>query len=273
VRITVIVPCFNEGRFVADAVASVREAEPVEIVVVDDGSTDPTTHAVLGEIEQAASARVIRQANAGVGRARTAGLAASSGRYVLPLDADDLAIPGVLGEMADLLDADPGASAVVGDIQEFGEHEVLRAVPARLDPYRVAFTNEYPITAMFRRSSVESAGGWYCPASGLQGYEDWNLWMSLAEGGARIVHLGPGRAGYRRRLHGQRLNARAKQRHRALYQAMVVAHPALFAERAAHRRRSDLSAPRKMLYPILYGATASWPLERQLKRLADRAGF
>jgi len=79
---------------------------------------------------------------------------ATSAPYVYPLDADDLALPGVLARMADRLDADSGAVACVGDIAEFGDHELVREIPARLDPYRVALTNEYPITAM-RLGSTE----------------------------------------------------------------------------------------------------------------------
>jgi glycosyltransferase involved in cell wall biosynthesis len=272
VRISVIVPCF-EDRLVSDAVASVNEREPVEIIVVDDGSTDAGARAALAGVEEAGMARVIRQAHLGVAAARMTGLAAVGGRYVFMLDADDLAIPGVLAAMADLLDADPGAAAVVGDLHEFGEHELLRAVPERLDPYRVAFTNEYPASALYRRSVLEAVGGWRCPSPGLQGYDDWNLWIALAEHGERIRHLGPGRPGYRHRLHGPRLNTWTKGRHRILYRALVAAHPALFAQLPAHRRRSDLSRARRVLYPVVYGSTTAWPLDRQLKRLADRTGF
>ena len=221
-RVAVLIPCHGEGALIAEAVRSVQEDEPVEIAVVDDASSDTETRTTLDALD----VKVIRlPENAGVGNARTTAFEATAAPYVYPLDADDLAIPGVLARMADMLDADPGADVCVGDIVEFGDHELTRAIPARLDPYRVALTNEYPITALYRRTAVEAAGAWR-PFYERQGYEDWNLWMGLAERGARIVHLGG--PGYRRRLHGQRLNQLARRRHRERYEAMQRAHPELF---------------------------------------------
>jgi hypothetical protein len=171
--------------------------------------------------------------------------------------------------MADLLDADPAVAACVGDIAEFGDHELIRRVPHRLDPYRIAYTNEYPITAVFRRSAIEAAHAWE-PVEGLDGYEDWRSWMALAERGERIVHLGA--AGYRRRLHGLRLNHAARRRHRDNYESMRREHPLLFSRVREHRRSSDLSPLNRALYPLLYGARAEVPLERHLKPLFDRLG-
>jgi glycosyltransferase involved in cell wall biosynthesis len=267
-RVAVLIPCHGEGPLIAEAVASVREAEPVEIVVVDDASPDAETRETLAALE---GARVIRlPQNAGVGNARTAAFEATTAPYVYPLDADDLAIPGVLARMADALDADPGAAACVGDVEEFGDHALTRFTPARLDPYRVALTNEYPVTALFRRSAVAAAGAWR-PYYEHQGYEDWNLWMGLAERGERIVPLGA--PGYRRRLHGERLNQLARTRHAERYAALRRAHPDLFARLKEHRGDSDLSPLKKALYPIVYGARAEIPLERHIKPWFDRLGI
>jgi glycosyltransferase involved in cell wall biosynthesis len=267
-RVAVLIPCHGEGALIADAVRSVQEDEPVEIAVVDDASPDDETRATLDALDGVKVIRLPR--NAGVGNARTTAFEATEAPYVYPLDADDLAIPGVLARMADRLDADPGADVCVGDIVEFGDHELVRAIPSRLDPYRVALTNEYPITALYRRTAVEAAGAWR-PFYERQGYEDWNLWMGLAERGARIVHLGA--PGYRRRLHGQRLNQLARRRHRERYEAMRRAHPDLFGRLREHRRASDLSRTKRALYPLLYGARAEIPFERQIKPWFDRLGI
>ena len=272
-RIAVIIPCHGEGRLLAEAVASVQEPEPVHVVVVDDKSPDEETQRALDAVE-AAGATVIRlPENRGVGRARMAALAETRSRYIAPLDADDLAEPGALSAMADRLDADPEAVACVGDILEFGDDELVRAVPQTLDPYRVAYTNEYPVTALFRRDALEEVGGWYRAWTAQQGYEDWNLWMDFAQGRRRIVHLGPGVIGYRRRLHGSRLNAEAKRRHAEIYKAMRADHPELFGSLAEHRRRSTLSRTRRLLYPIVYGARAEVPFERRIKPWLDRLGI
>jgi glycosyltransferase involved in cell wall biosynthesis len=205
-----------------------------------------------------------------VADARMTGLAATTAPFVVPLDADDLAEPGAFTAMADALEAAPGAAACVGDYLEFGEGTIMRAVPERLDPFRIAYTNEYPITGVFRRSALEAVGGW--TRRGLIGYEDWGLWMSLAERGATIVHLGPSRCSYRRRIHGTRLNAIARRAHAEKYWALRAAHPDLFDHLDDHRRHTDLSAPRRLLSPLVYGERPAVPFERWLKPLADRLG-
>jgi hypothetical protein len=199
------------------------------------------------------------------------GLRSTTAPFVYPLDADDLAIPGVLAMMADVLEQDPRAAACVGDIEEFGDHELVRRIPKQLDPYRVAYTNEYPVTALFLRESVEEAGGWRPLSTEQVGYEDWNLWMSLAERGERIVHIGS--PGYRRRMHGVTFGAQSLAHHRRNYEAMRRAHRDLFARLPEHRRASDLPKSRKLLYPLVYGRRAQIPLERTLKPWFDRLGL
>jgi glycosyltransferase involved in cell wall biosynthesis len=269
----VIIPTHGEGHLILDAVASIQEPEPVHVVVVDDASPDEETGRTLSQLE-AAGHHVLRlRRNRGVGRARMAAFETTTARYIFPLDADDLAEPGVLSMMADRLDAEPAAVACVGDVLEFGDRRLVRAVPFWLDPFRVAYTNEYPISALFRRTALEEIGGWYRAWTAQQGYEDWNLWMGFAEQRRSIVHLGPGVISYRRRLHGSRLNAEAKRRHAEIYEAMRAAHPDLFGSLEEHRRRSDLSRARKLLYPLVYGARAAVPFERQIKPWLDRFGI
>jgi glycosyltransferase involved in cell wall biosynthesis len=269
-RIAVIVPCFNDADLVRQAVGSVEESEPVEIVVVDDHSTDEATLAVLAELERDGVRVLRRDHNAGVAAARQAGLGATGGEFVFPLDADDLAVPGALAAMAAALESAPDAAVCFADYAEFGDAELVRAVPERLDPYRLAYTNEYPISSLFRRGALEAVGGFTPNGYGGRSYEDWNLWMTLAESGARGVHLGPGRIGYRRRLHGERKLHTGKRRHRELYRELRAEHPRLFRELPEHRRRSDLSGLRKRLYPVVYGGRRRLGFESRVKAALDR---
>jgi hypothetical protein len=188
---------------------------------------------------------------------------------VLPLDADDLLMPGVLAAMADKLDAAPAAAACVGDYEEFGDGTVTRAIPATLDPFRVAYNNDYPITALYRRSAIRE--GWHDPLPDMRGYEDWGLWMTLAERGEPIVHLGG--VVYRRRLHAPGVNAAAQRRHAELYRALRESHPRLFADLPAHRRASTLPRLRRLAYPVLLGDRRLLRGARVVKPLLDRAGF
>jgi glycosyltransferase involved in cell wall biosynthesis len=266
----VIIPCHCDGRLVVEAVRSIREDEPVELVVIDDASPDTVTQETLQRLQRK-GVRVLRhEENRGVGDARLTGLAATSAPFVFPLDADDHGLPGVLARMADVLESHPEAAVCVGDVLEFGEHDVQRRTPARLDPYRIAYTNEYPITALYRRSALSAVRAWEQFGVG-QGYEDWNLWMSLAERGEQIVHVGG--PSYRRRLHGRRLNHKARDAHQERYQAMRLLHQDLFERLPQYKRSSDLSPFQRALYPVIFGARAEVPFERRLKPLFDRLGI
>ncbi len=241
--------------------------------MVDDGSTDPATERVLERLA-AEGVRVVRQENQGLVGARMTGLRETAAPYVFPLDADDCAVPGALSAMADLLDAHPEAAVCYGDYEEFGDVDLVRAVPERLDPYRLAYTNEYPVSSLFRRRVLDEVGGWTANG-GLEAYEDWNLWLKLAERGAAAVHAGEGVRTYRRRLHaasGGRLLDLGRSQHRRLYGRLRALHPDFFARVRAHRRGSDLSPVRKLLYPVVYGGRPRLPVERRVKRLLDRLG-
>jgi glycosyltransferase involved in cell wall biosynthesis len=272
-RVAVVIPCFDAGPMLLEAIASVQEPEPVEIVVVDDESSDPATLELLARVE-ANGVRVIRQRpNGGCAVARTTGVEATGAPYVFPLDTDDLAVPGMLSKLADQLDEDPGAAVAGGDYEEFGSYEVIRAVPDRLDPFRVAYTNEYAVGALYRRSVIEPLGAWRDPGGpGQRGYEDWNLWMDLAERGERLIHMGPGVPVYRRRVLETGVNHDSRRRHAHLYERLRAGHPDLFARVAEHRRRSDLSSVRKLLYPVVYGDRRLLRGERVIKPLLDRVG-
>ena len=246
----------------------------MEVVVVDDASTEPETHEALDRVE-AGGAHVIRLArNAKVWTARNIGLAEIAAPYVFPLDADDLLLPGSLGAMADALDASPDAAACVGDYVEFGAvEENVRRVPATLDPFRIAYQNEFG-APLLRRSALEEVGGW-APSDGDDadfGYEDWHVWMGLAECGFPIVHLGE-RLSYKRRLHGVRRLQLDRRRHLRLYRNLRRLHPRLYERLAEHRRRSQLSPPRKLLYPLVYGWRPRFPFERTVRVWLDRRGL
>lgn len=101
-RVSVVIPCFNAERYVAATLRSVLlQAETaLEVIVVDDGSTDGSVAVVEGEFPQV---RVIRRANGGVAAARNAGIAAATGDWVAFCDADDIWLPGKLAAQFDAM--------------------------------------------------------------------------------------------------------------------------------------------------------------------------
>jgi glycosyltransferase involved in cell wall biosynthesis len=263
-QITVITPSHNDGPLLREAVDSLRAAEGIELVVVDDASTDPETLEIMAELEAQGTRVVHHQENKRLAEARNTGLAATSAPYVFPLDADDLAAPGALKTMLARLEAAPEADVCFGDYLEFGPYELVRRVPHEIDPYRLAYRNEFPVAALFRRSVLESVGGWTDLGDPI-GYEDWDLWLKLAEGGHRGVHAGDGLLTFRKRTReGSMLNA-TRDGHNTLYRTIKERHPGIFDSIPRLRRESNLSPVKARMYPFLFGARPRPAFERRLK--------
>ncbi len=246
-RIAVVVPCFNDGAFVEDAVASVREPEPTEVVVVDDGSTAAATKEVLARLE-ARGVRVVRQANAGLAAARMAGVAATAARYVFPLDADDQLEPGALGVLADVLDEDPTVAFAYGHIVFTGDRVGGRKAQP-WDPFTLLYANRWGAQCLYRREALLAVGGWSFPDI----YEDWDLLLALAEHGYRgrpvdqlVLHY--------RRHSSPRLSTRGYRRYGQLYRRLRERHRPLFEARAALARASGTPRWRRVAYPLLLGS-------------------
>jgi glycosyltransferase involved in cell wall biosynthesis len=243
-RVAVIVPCFDDGLTLPETLASLKGQEPHELVVVDDGSTDPTTLRVLEELDRTGTA-VVRRENGGLSAARMSGLAATTAPYVFPLDADDLLGDGALARLADALDADDDAMAAWGDVELFGSVELELRMPRSLDPWLFTYVNEVPGTSLLRRTALEAVGGWRLAG----GYEDWDLWLSFAERGYRGVYV-PGRM-IRYRQHGSRMNADAIMQHGVKHARLRELHPMLFSDRRHLRRASPESRHVKLLWPLI----------------------
>jgi len=121
--VSCIVPVYNGARFIAEAIVSIlaQDWRPLEVIVVDDGSTDSTPEVLAGFGDPV---RVIRQDNAGPVVARNRGVAAAAGEFLAFLDADDLWVPDKLTRQVKGLLADPDLGFSVGQVQNFWEEEV-----------------------------------------------------------------------------------------------------------------------------------------------------
>jgi hypothetical protein len=120
-----------------------------------------------------------------------------------------------------------------------------RGVRSGPDPWRITYSNPFSYCAMFRRDALEDAGGWSMPGS----YQDWDLWMALAErgyAGMRVPVLV-----LNHRVHGGRMWRAGMSRHDEIYANLRARHPRLFAERRANWRRSPEPLSVKLAYPLI----------------------
>jgi glycosyltransferase involved in cell wall biosynthesis len=129
--ISVVIPAYNAERFLADALASVQRQQAchLEIIVLDDGSTDGTRQIA----EPWPGVRYFWQANSGIGAARNAGVAQASGELLAFLDADDLWTDDKLQRQLAVLEARPDIDLVGGQVEQFFD-AALAVPPGALPP-------------------------------------------------------------------------------------------------------------------------------------------
>ena len=187
--VSVVIPCFNHARFLADALDSVRaQTWPhVEAIIVDDGSTDDPTSIV----DRYPDVRLIRQSHRGLSEARNAGWRASAGSVIIFLDADDVLAPRAATAAVEQLGSYPEAMLA------FGRLELMDAsgkpIPATLPIVTERFYEELlrrnyirtPAMAAVRREVMKLVGGFdpSCSPSA-----DYDLYLRVARRYPLIAH-------------------------------------------------------------------------------------
>lgn len=187
-KISIVIPCYNHGEFLPEAVTSVTRLgrEDVELIVVDDGSTDERTRKEINTLD-GCGVRVIRQENRGLAAARNVGIKASKGKYIFPLDADDHLRDGWIDRAIVILNTNPEVGIVYGDGEYFG----IRTGRWRVGPFdseKLLKWNYIAACALFRRAVWERNSG-YDGAMPVQGLEDWDFWLGALEHGWRFEYL------------------------------------------------------------------------------------
>jgi glycosyltransferase involved in cell wall biosynthesis len=189
-RVSIVIPCFNHGRFLREAIASVEQCDrdSYELIIVNDGSTDAETGKVIGDL-QAAGYHVINQDNQGLAAARNAGIRVAKGAYILPLDADNRIKPDYIYKATHILDSNPEVAVAYGKPEYFGDPVELPLKPVtEFDVIQLLDGNFIDACAVFRKSAWEKCGGYdmSMPAPGL---EDWDLWLSMSARGYRFYFI------------------------------------------------------------------------------------
>jgi glycosyltransferase involved in cell wall biosynthesis len=196
--VSVIIPCFNLGPFLDEAVSSVlaQTFQDFEILIVDDGSTDAATQAVLAGYSRPKT-RVFRAEHAGLAAARNLGIGHAAGRYLCALDADDRLEPTFLEKMVGVLDNDDSLTFSSCWLRTFGA-ETWHWTPERCDLPTLLWEDTVLTAALVRRDAILAVGG-YDTTMPEQGDEDWDLWLTLVERGHRGAILPEILFNYRRR--------------------------------------------------------------------------
>lgn len=191
--VSVVIPAYNASRTIGETLrsAAAQTHAELEILVVDDGSTDETPDIIRSHAAADGRIRLLSQANAGVAAARNAGIAASAGEFIAPLDADDLWHPAKIERQLSVFrEGGDRLGLVYTWFALIDRHS--RVVQLRHEPRHqgdvlraLAFHNFIGngSSALVRRTAFDRTGG-YDPSlrgRGGQGCEDWKLYFEIAE--------------------------------------------------------------------------------------------
>jgi glycosyltransferase involved in cell wall biosynthesis len=226
--VSIVIPCFNLGRFVREAVESAQsQSRPAEeIFVIDDGSTDPYTNEVLAELESE-GVTVLRKANGGAPAARNYGIARATGDFILCLDADDVLLPHYLEETVPVLEASPELG-IVGTHLEFFGNRTGTWQPKPVPIATMLWRNSIPSASLFRRQCWAETGGY---RESLVANQDWDFWLSIIERGWGWTIVD--RVLYRYRIRRGSISDERETLRPELMKELVMHHLALYQENVA----------------------------------------
>jgi glycosyltransferase involved in cell wall biosynthesis len=227
-RISVLVPCFNHGQFIGDAIDSVfaQTLQDFEIVVVDDGSTDPQTRATLAGLPRE-RIDVLTTENRGLPAARNHAAAHARGELFCALDADDKLAPEWFEKAVRMLDERRDVAFVSHWLETFGD-ERWTWKPERCDLPSLLARNAVNGAALVRRAAFEAVGGY--DATMRQGCEDWDFWLRLVERGFSGAIIPEVLFYYRRRSDSMSRVMLDEQQYRRPLEVLVRKHEAAYRD-------------------------------------------
>lgn len=223
-KISIVIPCYNYGKYVEEAVESCLNStfQDIEILIVNDGSTDEYTLDVLNKMNKPKT-RVIHQVNKGLPAARNTGFSQARGKYILPLDADDLIEPTLLEKAYWVMEFNSNLGFVSFWLKHFGDEDWIWMPPA-FNLQKLLYENTVTVTSLVRKQAWEDAGG-YNEEMRL-GYEDWDFWISMAEAGWEGIQIPEPLFLYRK--HGRTMINASREKHDIIVEQIRNNHPRLY---------------------------------------------
>ncbi|MEI7749374.1 MAG: glycosyltransferase [Candidatus Moraniibacteriota bacterium] len=184
--ISVVIPCFNYGKYVESAIDSVlvQTVENIEIIVVDGGSTDGVTRRTLKALRKPKTRIFFREGRHLVGDNRNYGIRKARGRYICCLDADDMLEPSYFEKALRILEGEK-YDILYSSLQFFGNSDRGWDV-SNTSFEKILIHNAIPTTAVFSRNAWKQGGGYRdWPIGDGHVPEDWDFWARLLGMGFR----------------------------------------------------------------------------------------
>lgn len=255
--VSVIVPCYNQGKYIFEALESVqRQTFPnFECIIINDGSTDDSLEIAQKFCRNDSRFICYDKKNEGVSIARNYGISHSHGIYILPLDADDKIDPKYLDEALSVFRSNPEVKLVYSNTRLFGKINADFDLPP-YDYNRLIHRNHIVCTALFRRCDFDKTNG-YNPNM-REGLEDWDFWLSFLQPSDVVYKIDKFLFLYRKKSKSRNIDARANlrklryqiwQNHRDVY-AQNFLDPSLSEEYRLLEESREYRLGKVILTPI-----------------------
>jgi len=230
--LTVVIPCYNSGIYLAEAIFSVEQYPDhsvYEIIIVNDGSTDPDTLQILSELQNEGYT-IFHQPNQGPASARNTGILHAHGKYILLLDSDNKIRPSYISTGIRILNQSQEVGVVYGNPYFFGEVSEERFGKAEpFDIKKMLLDNYIDNCSVIRRQVWEDVGG-FDEAKVLFGFEDWEFWLRVGQTQWQFYPIEEILFDYRIRQDSLITQAAQGQRHEAALRYIHQKHQYLYAE-------------------------------------------
>lgn len=203
--VSVIVPCYNQGEYVKEALCSVQNQTYTnfECVIVNDGSTDNSLDEIISFCQTDNRFVYYDKVNEGVAIARNYAISHSHGEFILPLDADDKIAPSFIQEAVQVFRTRPDVKLVYSKVLYFGDVDGEYKLP-KYKYTSLLCGNLIVCTAMYKRSDYLKTNG-YNP--NLDGLEDWDFWLCLLGKEDKVYRINKFLFYYRIKKYSRNVNA------------------------------------------------------------------
>lgn len=229
--ISVIVPCYNQGKYLAETLNSIvnQTFTNWECIIVNDGSSDCTPEIAKLFCVKDSRFHYIEQQNQGLATARNNGIKASVGEYILPLDADDLIDPTYIEKAIKHFQEHPNTSIVYCRAKLFGAVNQDWDLP-QYNFESFIWMNCIFCSAVFKRADYDETIG-YNPNM-KYGFEDWDLWLSILSKDSIVYQIDEPLFFYRKK--NQSMTTTTHEQMRELYSIIYNNHKDIYEPYCCH---------------------------------------
>ena len=257
-KVSIITPCFNREKLIAQTLECILKIHYSnwECIVVDDGSTDNSGKIIQEFVQKDDRFKYIYHSNCGISISKNTAVANSNGKYIFPLDSDDLISPYYIKEAVEIMENNPNVKVVYADGAYFGD----KKKKWHLNDYTfndLLISNCIHNSALFRRIDFDKCGG-YDP--GLVVCEDWDLWINILKNGGKVVKIEKKYFFYRRHNESNNLkyfgqNAEMLKvfylKHKELYEDLLDNPIALLYDHRKYKKKYNLLRQLTFRKPIV----------------------